>query len=120
VSYVFAVDLFNGKEVPTGMHDITVEIVLDNGKRVTSQPLDNDTYRGHSQIRMYDELAVINLPPRQFVRKELRGGFGTEVASALVSGKWRRMEFVGEFPRRPIFGVLGSKTYRKTITKPRD
>jgi len=57
---------------------------------------------------------MINLPPRQFVHKELTGTFGREEAMALATGKWNRVEFVGKRPKRPL---LWRKTYRKTITK---
>jgi hypothetical protein len=61
---------------------------------------------------------VINIPPRQFVRKDLYGSFDREGAVALASGRWKRVEFVGARPRRPLLGILGSKTYRKVITTP--
>jgi hypothetical protein len=57
---------------------------------------------------------VINLPPRQFVHKELSGGFGKAAAEACKSRGWR-IEFVAQRPKRPLFW---RKTYRKTITKP--
>ena len=63
---------------------------------------------------------VINLAPRQFLRMELQGEFDRAGVLALASEKWRRIEFVGERPKRPILGVLGSKTYRKTITDPKN
>ena len=51
---------------------------------------------------------------------ELQGEFDRAGVLALASEKWRRIEFVGERPKRPILGVLGSKTYRKTITDPKN
>jgi hypothetical protein len=63
---------------------------------------------------------VINLAPRQFLRMELQGKFDREGVLALASKeKWRRIDFVGKRPKRPLLGILGSKTYRKTITNPR-
>jgi hypothetical protein len=122
VGYDFAVDLFNGKEVPISLRDISVEIVLDDEKRITSKPYDPAAYkevlarqRGYHKL---DVLNVLNLPPRHLVHIVLGGSFGEEAASVLISGKWRRIEFVGKFPKRPFFGILGSKTYRKTITEP--
>jgi hypothetical protein len=29
---------------------------------------------------------------------------------------WRRIDFEAGRPKRPFLGILGSKTYRKTIT----
>jgi hypothetical protein len=122
VAYDFAVDLFNGKEVPIGLRDISVDIVLDDDKRITSKPYDPATFSETlARQRGYDKLpllAVLNLPPRQLIHMVLSGSFGEEAASVLISGKWRRIEFVGKFPKRPFFGILGSKTYRKTITEP--
>jgi hypothetical protein len=51
---------------------------------------------------------------------ELQGEFDRAGVLALASEKWRRIEFVGERPKRPILGVLGSKTYRETITDPKN
>jgi hypothetical protein len=114
VEYRFAIDLFNGKEVPTGLRDVRVVFVHSGGDHHTSTPNDLETGRQLSGRLMIDELKVINIPPRQFVRKEMQGYFGKEEADALKTGTWERIEFVGEFPSRPI---LGSKTYRKTVTE---
>jgi hypothetical protein len=123
VAYDFAVDLFNAKEVPIGLRGISVEIVLNDERRITSKPYDPATFSEDlARQRGYDKLpllAVLNLPPRQLIHMKLSGSFGEEAASALISGKWHRIEFVGKFPKRPFFGILGSKTYRKTITDPR-
>ena len=48
----------------------------------------------------------------------LHGYFGKEMEDALKTRRWERIEFVAERPARPIFGVLGSKTHRKTLAKP--
>ena len=117
VEYRFAIDLCNGKEVPTGLRAPRVELVHD-GRRQPSSPYDSTTGRQLSGRLIADTLEVVNIPPRQVVRKELHGYFGKEVADALKTGRWERIEFVAERPARPIFGVLGSKTYRKTLAKP--
>lgn len=121
VEFSFAVDLFNGKEVPTGLRDIKVELVRKAGESLTSRPEDRQSgsrESRHKAIR-YSSVDVINLAPRQFLRMELQGEFYRAGVLALASEKWRRIEFVGERPKRPILGVLGSKTYRKTITDPK-
>jgi hypothetical protein len=116
VRYRVAITLFNGKEVPTGLKDIQVVLVHEDGKRSPpSRPNDLATGRPtrHSGYQ-YDALSTINVPPRQFVRKELTGTFGREETEALAAGKWKRVQFVAKRPKRPL---LWRKTYRKTITK---
>jgi hypothetical protein len=58
---------------------------------------------------------VINIPPRQFLHIELHGTSGEEAASAIKTGKWRRIMFEAKRPKRPL---LWRKAYRKTFTKP--
>jgi hypothetical protein len=118
VSYRTAINLYNGKEVPTGLQDIAIVLVRDDGKRgLPSRPSDLTTGRRdhYSSPPRYDVVATINVPPRQFIRKELKGTFGREEAVALATGKWQRVEFVGKRPKRPL---LWRKTYRKTIISP--
>jgi hypothetical protein len=123
VSYECTVDLFNGSEVPTGLHDARIELVLANGRRLTSHPEDLGTGKTvqtpgigtQYQVRVYDTLGVINLPSRQFVRMELRGGFGKDAADALKTGRWKRIVFEARRPKRPL---LWRRVYRKTIVKP--
>jgi hypothetical protein len=125
VRYRFAIDLFNGKEVPTGLRGTRIELVHDDGKRFKSIPEDLGTARVGTLYpgiptpvgAGIDSLEVVNLPPRQFVRKELQGSFGREAAVMLASGKWSRVEFVGELPARPFFGLLGSKTFRCVVAE---
>jgi hypothetical protein len=38
VDYRFAIDLFNGKEIPTGLRDIKVVLIREDGEPLTSQP----------------------------------------------------------------------------------
>jgi hypothetical protein len=51
---------------------------------------------------------------------EVHSDFGKDAANAFKTGRLKRIDFVAERPRRPVFGNLGSKTCRKTITKPKD
>lgn len=116
VEYRFAIDLFNGKEVPTGLRDVTVVFVHNDGHRQRSSPYDSETGRQVSGRLIADQLVVINVSPRQFVRKELHGYFGKEEADAVKTGRWERtLVFEAKRPKRPILGILGSKTYHKTI-----
>jgi hypothetical protein len=117
VGYRTAINLFNGKEVPTGLQDIAIVLVHEDGKRSPpSRPDDPTTGRPtrHSGYQ-YDAVVTINVPPRQFVHKGLTGTFGREEAVALATGKWKRVEFEGKRPKRPL---LWRKTYRKTIVEP--
>ena len=107
VSYVFVIDFFNGKEMPTGLRNASVVLVRDDGKRIPSLPLGEKNR----------SLEVINLAARQFEHHELRGGFGKKAANALTTGRWKRILFEAERPKRPL---LWRKTYRKTITERSD
>jgi hypothetical protein len=49
---------------------------------------------------------------------ELQGEFDQVGVLALASETWNRIDFVGKSPKRPFMGILGSKTYRKTIIEP--
>jgi hypothetical protein len=110
--YILPVDLFNGKEVPTGLRDVRVDLIRDDGERVESRP--HEPLEGTAPRAVN----VINIPPRQFVHRELQGGMAGEAGEAIKLKKWRKLEFVGELPKRPFFGILGSKVYRKTIIRP--
>jgi hypothetical protein len=116
--YRFTLDLFNGMQEPYALRELKVAIILDDqASPLTDTPRDvgpGMPYR-LSTGGPYNPLDVINVPPRQFVHKNLMGEFGKEEVSVLASGSWRRVEFVGKRPKRPL---LWRKTYRKTITKP--
>ena len=119
VEYRFAIDLFNGKEVPTGLRDIKIVLTREDAESLTSRPYDLlSVQRDPSfDVMTKSDVDVLNLPPRQFVRKELAGSFDSqEAVEAFTAAKWVQVEFVAEFPKRPFFGILGSNTYRKTIT----
>jgi hypothetical protein len=123
VEYRFAIDLFNGKEVPTGLRDVEVVLTREDGEPLRSRPYDVLGVRrvpsSDARTSEASTVYVINIPPRQFVHKELAGSFDSrEAVVALASERWERVEIVAKRPKRPILGVLGSKTYRKTITKP--
>ena len=116
--YGVDIDFYNGKDAPTGLRDVRVELVLDGGKRFVDRPSDmSSTTTPIAQRRtgtIYDKLEVVNLPPRQFVHEELSGSFGKAASEACKNRGWR-IEFVAQRPKRPL---LWRKTYRTTITKP--
>jgi len=109
--YIFAIDLFNGKEVPTGLRGVRVRLIRDDGECFESRPL------VPLQRNAMQAVEVINILPRQFAHLELHGNLPVEAAEAIRDKKWQKVEFVGESPKRPFFGI-GSKTYRETIIKP--
>lgn len=119
VEYRFAIDVFNGKEIPTGLRDIKVELVREGGSPLESRPEDLMSLRKDelSEGLVRTEVSVINIPPRHFVHMQLTGSFDTrEAVVALTGGSWRRVELVGKLPGGLLFSR--SKTYRKTIATP--
>jgi len=113
--YSLHLDLYNSKDVPVGLRSISLEFAYADGP-VHTTPLDGETHR-YSQSRghVYDTMHVINLPPKQWVHKELRGWVAPERGQDLMG--WERVEFVAEHPRHAGLGILGSKTYRKAVTQ---
>jgi hypothetical protein len=114
------VDLFNGKEVPSGLRDVRLELlVYGDGVPFRSHP--SEAVPIHTPTSAVPSReprplgVVINLVPRQFRQLELHGAFSEAAAESIRDRRWRKVEFVGEFPRRPLLGILGSKTFRETI-----
>jgi len=116
VEYSVQLDLFNGKEIPVGLRNIEVVLAYEGGE-LRDRPRDRTTFRVEHGAVASNAVDVINIPPRQFVHKELAGSLGKEGAAVFASGRVRRVEFAGKRPRRPILGILGSKTYRKVVDK---
>ncbi len=119
VAYSVRLDLFNGKEIPVGLRDVALVFKCSGGE-VRSLPKDKATeYMGQTganvplflQGPFYDRAHVINLPPRQWVIKELFDRL-VEPEEVRLLSRWYRVEFVGERQRR---GLFEPKTFRKTI-----
>lgn len=120
--YSFDLDLFNGKDIPTGLRDLTVTLICKDGK-LSSKPEDRDTRRveevgrgfgmGPGSIISYEEMSVINLPPRQWVHKEFQGRF--EPKEGVTISEWQRAELVAKWPSRWRWNL--KKTFKKTIAK---
>jgi len=94
-----------------------VELVREDGESLTSRPYDLlSVGRDPSfDVLTRSTVDVINIPPRQFVRKELAGSFDSrEAVVALTSERWKRVQLVGKRPKRPL---LWRKTYRNTVTE---
>ena len=118
MEYWFVIDLFNGKEVPSALRDVAVELVRKDGGPLRIRPcnLSGVKHFAEANKENCDTVDVINIPPRQIVRKQLGGVFDTrEAINALASGRWKRVRLVAKRPKHPL---LRRKTYRKTIHKP--
>lgn len=115
ITYSASLDLYNGKEIPVGLRDISVVFTHSGGElahkpRDAARPL---VMEGRIYVRTQENhatLETLNLQPRQWVRLELFGELREVVEVEAMKG-WRRAEFVGQ--RRGAFGRR--KTFRKTI-----
>jgi len=115
VEYSVRLDLFNGKEIPVGLRDITIVFGCEGDEELVHKPWDSTTGMFSLGRTDYAKLVVVNLPPRQWVHLPLHGGFNDQDEARLLA-KWRRVEFVGQRQRR---GLFEGKTYRKIIaTRP--
>ncbi len=106
VTYSASLDLYNGKEIPVGLRDISVVFIHD-GSKLIHKPWDATSgvfSYGHTT---YATLVTVNLSPCQWVRLELLG----TVREVEAMKGWRRAEFVGQ--RRGAFGRR--RTFQKTI-----
>jgi len=93
--YRFAIDLFNGVEVPTALRDLSVVLVRDDGVRFRSQPYDLATVGRDPSFdnqMLKQDVYVINIPPRQLARVEFAGSFEGDGMIALATGTWKRVE----------------------------
>jgi hypothetical protein len=107
--YSLHLDLFNSKDIPVGLRDISVVFIYEDGT-VSTEPNDGAT-RSYSQGQShYDELHVINLPPKHWVHKELVGWVERREEQALAN--WQRVEFVGKRHRR---GIFERKTFKVVV-----
>lgn len=101
VTYSFSLDMFNGREIPTGLRDISVVLVCEGGQLV-NEPDDLGTRTlyasnpGFPPGYRYDKVGVINLPPREWVHKELQGEFRTE--GEIKVETWQKAILVGKWP----------------------
>jgi hypothetical protein len=109
VEYSVGIDMFNGKEIPVGLRDVSVEFTHDSGKLV-HKPWDATSRRREFSYSSptYATLVIVNLPPGQWVRLDLLGNIsGVEAMKG-----WRKAEFVGQRRRG---GLFERKEYRETI-----
>lgn len=111
LEYSVRLDLFNGKEIPVGLRDITIVFVCEGGEELVHKPSSSTSGTFSYGSIDYAKLEVVNLRPRQWEHLPLHGVFNDQSEARLLAG-WRRVDFVGQRQRR---GLLEQKTYRKTI-----
>ncbi len=107
VTYAFGLNLFNSKEIPVGLHDLSVVLVCDGGKLV-DKPLDPASPKKEGGIEGHEPLHFVNLPPGQVVHVEILG----RLSDVETAQTWRRVEFVGH---RGAGGLFESEEFRETI-----
>ena len=108
IDYEIRVDLYNGREIPVGLRD--VRVVFKCSDCISKVPNDKaELLRrpqsgGRPERQMYGPLYVVNLPPRQWVVKEITGRLDDPEEIRRVFG-WRQIEFTGVrrrvWPLRP-------------------
>ena len=105
----FEVDLFNEKPSATGLRDVSVVFLQEDGERRTIGSLRSSVSD--------EEVGVLNLPPRRWVRGKLYAVFEGEEARE-ISG-FREAHFVGYFPDGSGFrqGIVGRKPFVATRKK---
>jgi len=118
-SFSGKIDFFNGKEIPVGLRNVRIVFVCDDGVEVDTIPADSlagwRVEPGQAPYWDYPPalglVQVLNLPPRQWLIKDLEGTIEDPDEVRLLH-RWRRMEFVAERQKR---GLFESKVFRKTL-----
>ena len=97
----FEVNLFNEKPLATGLRDVRVVFVWDDGEEIV----------GRLRDVLLREGVTLNLPPREWVQASLHGRFDDQEARKLHS--FRRAEFVGYLPDGRAFRqrIIGRKDF---------
>jgi hypothetical protein len=100
IDYIVRLDLYNSREVPVGLRNIRLVFECPGGKKpVVPNDMATEPRRpmggGSPKPQMYGPLHVVNLPPRQWVVKELTGRLVDPEDIRLVF-EWKQLEFVGE------------------------
>jgi len=97
IDYEIRLDLYNGREVPVGLRDVRVVFKGSDGclskvPNDKAELLRRPQSGGPPEPQMYGPLYVVNLPPRQYVAKELCGRLDDPEEVSRVFG-WRQLEF---------------------------
>jgi hypothetical protein len=110
--YELWMDLYNDKEVPTGLRGVSIVFDCESGE-VISEPRSltsggSDRYRGTAGA----VVRIINLAPRQWDFVALYDEIDNPEVVQLLAG-WKKVELVGQQRRGLLPGRPGE--YRKTI-----
>ena len=110
--YSVWLDLYNGKEIPAGLRDVSVVFSCDGGE-VVGKPLSTTGGRqvGRGGPVSYPTMRNINLLPREWISVAIHNDFTNPEDIRLLAG-WKKAEFVGE---RHRLIPWANKTYRATI-----
>jgi len=109
IDYKIRLDLYNSREVPVGLRDVRVVFKFSEGclskvPNDKAELLRRPQSGGPPEPQMYGPLHVVNLPPRQWVVKEITGRLDDPEEIRRVF-EWRQIEFAGErrrvWPLRP-------------------
>jgi hypothetical protein len=108
--YTVRLDLYNSKEVPVGLRNVRLVFEGPSGEepvvsRDTAELLRRPA-SGPPEPQMYAPLYAVNLPPRQWVVKELTDRFYEEEEIRRVFG-WRRIKLTCE--RRRVWPLPPKK-----------
>ncbi|CAN5153115.1 hypothetical protein BH18ACT10_BH18ACT10_15030 [soil metagenome] len=97
----FEVDLFNEQPLATGLRDVRVVFIKDDGQEIV----------GRLRDVLLREGVTVNLPPREWVHASLHGRFDDREARKLEN--FRRAEFVGYLPDGRAFRqrIVGRKDF---------
>ena len=97
----FEVDLFNEQPLATGLRDVRVVFVKDDGEEIV----------GRLRDVLLREGVTVNLPPREWVHASLHGRFDDREARMLEN--FRRAEFLGYLPDGRAFRqrIIGRKDF---------
>ncbi len=122
IDYSVRLDLYNSREVPVGLRNIRLVFECPGGKKpVVPNDMATEPRRprsgGPPEPQMYGPLHVVNLPPRQWVVKELTGRLDDPEEVSRVF-KWRRLEFACE--RRRVWPLRPKKLRWVVASRPPD
>ena len=77
--YSVTLDMFNGKEEPTAMHEFLIEFVRGGRVIGSDVPHDRTTTRATEHLIRSSELSPLNIPPKQIIQLRLFGRINGDV-----------------------------------------
>lgn len=93
----YKLQLYNGSDIPKSFRNIQLKFSLQQKQPIYVVPKDEATRRTSGPITFTDELTVLNIPPKQFIEKDLKLKIGSEIKefSALKSVKFEANKYNG-------------------------